>query len=94
MDRQVGDDTSTLELYRSALRTRRELQTDETIAWVETGREDVVHFVRPGGWHCVTNFGTEPYALPDGVVRVASAPVTDGLLPGESSVWLTDWPQD
>ena len=94
VDRQVGDDASTLELYRSALRTRRALQTEEALAWVETGREDVVHLVRPGGWHCVTTFGPEPYALPAGVVRVASAPVVDGLLPGEASAWLTDRPQD
>ena len=89
MDQQAGVDGSTLELYRAALRIRRELQTDESLAWVETGRADVVHFVRPNGWHCVTTFGTEPYALPDGIVRVASAPVTDGLLPGEASAWLT-----
>ena len=88
VDRQVGDDGSTLELYRSALRTRRALQTAETLTWVETGRDDVVHFVRPGGWHCVTNFGTEPYALPDATVLVASAPVDAGRLPGESSAWL------
>ena len=94
VDRQDGVEGSTLELYRSALRTRRALQTDETLEWVETGRADVVHFVRPNGWHCVTNFGTEPYALPDGVVRVASAPLDGGVLPGEASVWLTDWPQD
>ena len=30
---------------------------------------------------------------PPACVRVASAPVTDGLLPGESSAWLTDRPQ-
>ncbi len=90
VDRQAGVDGSTLELYRSALRARRALQTEETLDWVETGREDVVHYVRPGGWHCVTNFGTEPYALPDGVVLVASAPVEGGRLPGESSAWLTD----
>jgi alpha-glucosidase len=89
VDRQVGDDSSTLELYRSALRTRRELQTEETLEWVETGRADVVHFVRPNGWHCVTTFGAEPCALPEGVVRVASAPVDGGELPGESTVWFT-----
>ncbi|SDU97386.1 alpha-glucosidase [Microlunatus sagamiharensis] len=86
---QVGDPTSTLELYRAALHARRALQTEESLAWVETGREDVVHFVRPNGWHCVTNFGTEPYALPSGEVRVASAPVEDGRLAGESSAWFT-----
>ena len=85
---QVGDPTSTLELYRAALHARRALQTEESLAWVETGREDVVHLTRPGGWHCVTNFGTEPYALPAGEVVVASAPVEDGRLPGESSAWF------
>ena len=91
---QSGRDDSTLELYRSALRTRRALQTAEQLAWVDTGRADVLHFVRPNGWHCVTSFGTEPYALPEGVVRVASAPVEDGQLPGEATAWITDWPQD
>jgi alpha-glucosidase len=91
---QSGQDGSTLELYRAALRTRQLLQTDEQLEWVSTGRDDVLHFVRPNGWHCVTNFGTEPYPLPEGVVRVASGPVEDGRLPGESSVWITNWPQD
>ena len=90
VDRQAAVPGSTLELYRAALQARRALQTEETLDWVETGREDVVRFVRPGGWHCVTNFGTEPYALPAGEVRVASAPVVAALLPGESSAWLTD----
>ena len=57
-----------------------------------TGRADVLHFVRPNGWHCVTNFGTELYALPDGVVRVASKSVEDGQLAGQSTVWITNWP--
>jgi len=86
---ESGVPGSTLELYRAALRLRRELQTDETLEWVETGNPDVVHFVRPGGWHCVTNFGTEPATLPDGTVRVASAPLEGGLLPGATTAWLT-----
>ena len=54
-----------------------------------TDSPDVLHFARPGGWHCVTNFGTEPVALPAGTVRVASGPLTDGVLPGETTAWLT-----
>ena len=54
---------------------------------------DVLHFVRPGGWHCITNFGTEPVSLPDGVVRLRSVPVEPGVLAGESTVWFTEWPQ-
>jgi alpha-glucosidase len=97
-----------LELYREALRVRRQLQTAEELEWVPTGNPDVLHFVRPrglggcppgngqspGGWHCVTNFGTTPIRLTDGVVRVSSVPPTDGTLPGESTAWLTEWPQD
>jgi alpha-glucosidase len=49
----------------------------------------VLHFARPGGWHCVTNFGTEPVPLPAGEVAVASGPVGDGMLPGETTAWLT-----
>ena len=65
---------STLELYRDALRVRRQLQTVEDLEWVPTHNPQVLHFVRPGGWHCITNFGTDPVALPEGVVRVASGP--------------------
>lgn len=86
---QVDRAGSTLELYRAALRLRRQLQTEEALAWVETGDPDVVHFTRPGGWHCVTNFGTEGVPLPAGTVRLSSAPLEAGRLPGETTVWLT-----
>ena len=72
---------------------RRQLQTDEDLTWRATGGPEVLHFVRPGGWHCITNFGPEPVDLPDGVVRVASAPLADGRLPGECTAWLTEWPE-
>ncbi len=66
VDQQADVAGSTLEVYRSALRVRRALQTEESLAWVETGRPDVTHFVRPNGWHCVTTFGTEAYAAARG----------------------------
>ena len=91
---QAGRPGSTLELYREALRLRRQLQGAEELEWGESPDPQVLHVVRPGGWHCVTNFGPEPVALPDGVVRVASGPLTDGRLPGETTGWLTEWPQD
>jgi len=86
---QEGDPESTLNLYRAALRLRRRLQTDEELEWVETGRDDVLHFTRPGGWHVVTNFGTDPYPLGEGRVVVASAPLEGTAVAGESTVWLT-----
>jgi alpha-glucosidase len=92
---QSGDIDSTLELYREALRLRRQLQTAEELSWVPSEDANVVHFVRPGGWHCVTNFGKEPVELPAGVVRLSSSPITDQkVLPGETTVWLTEWPTD
>ncbi|HET9872247.1 MAG TPA: alpha-amylase family glycosyl hydrolase [Propionibacteriaceae bacterium] len=92
--RQEGQSHSTLEVYREALRLRRQLQTEESLEFVSTDNPDVVHFVRPGGWHCVTNFGDQPVDLPAGVVRVSTSPISDGKLPGETTVWLTEWPTD
>ena len=86
---QLADPDSTLRLYRRALGLRRELQTEESLEWVPADSSDVLHFVRPGGWHCITNFGTEPVALPAGTVRVASGPLTGGRLPAETTAWVT-----
>jgi alpha-glucosidase len=86
---EEGVTGSTLELYRTAIRLRNALQADETLEWVETGDPEVVHYVRPGGWHCITNFGGTPYRLPAGTVRLSSAPVEQGLLPAATTVWLT-----
>jgi alpha-glucosidase len=85
---QDGVDGSTLELYRKALKLRRELQTSEELQWHEAGSADVLHFSRPGGWQTVTNFGDAPVDLPAGEVLVSSAPLEGGLLPGNTTVWL------
>ena len=90
---QRGRPDSTLELDREALRLRRELQVAEELEWVSTDGE-VLHFARPGGWHCVMNFGTRPAPLPEGqvVLSTAAEPVVDQL-PGETTVWLTRPPR-
>jgi alpha-glucosidase len=85
---QDGDASSTLELYRRALRLRRRLQTAEELEWVSSG-PDVLHFVRPGGWQSVTNFGTGPVDLPEGTVVASSSPLMDGKLAADSTAWLT-----
>jgi alpha-glucosidase len=86
---QRGAAGSTLELYRQALRLRRSLQGAESLTWVPSGGA-VLHLERPGGWHCVMNFGSEPAPLPAGQLLLSSgaAPVVDQL-PGETTVWLT-----
>ncbi len=83
-----------LDTYREALALRRQLQTDEDMTWVDTGRSDVLAFERPGGWTVVTNFSDQPFDLGDlgadvGQVRVSSSPVDGGVLAGGSTVWLT-----
>lgn len=82
------DPESMLALYRRALALRRELQTAEEMEWVSTGREDVLRFRRPGGWEVITNFGTEAWDLGKAQVVLSSRPVADGMLPGETTVWV------
>ncbi|SFT44205.1 glycoside hydrolase family 13 protein [Arthrobacter sp. ov118] len=85
---QDGVEGSTLELYRKALKLRRELQTSEELQWQESGRADVLQFTRPGNWQTVTNFGDAPVELPAGEVLVSSGPLDGGLLPANTTVWL------
>lgn len=87
VERQTGAPGSTLELYRAATRLRRQLQAGETFTWHE-GPDDVVWFSRHAGWHSVSNFGTEPVAMPPGQVLLASGPTSGEQLPGETTVWL------
>ncbi|WP_239453314.1 MULTISPECIES: glycoside hydrolase family 13 protein [Microbacterium] len=85
-----GDPTSTLALYRQALALRRLLQTAESLKWIDTGREDVLGYRRPNGWTVFTNFGTEPYALPDrGAASLSSHHFEGHELPGEATVWIS-----
>ncbi|KQM15203.1 alpha-amylase [Plantibacter sp. Leaf171] len=85
---EAQDPTSTLSLYREALRLRRLLQTGEQLDWIETGREDVLRFTRPNGWQVVANFGTEPYPLGAPSDAVVLGALLDDAVPGESTVWI------
>jgi len=89
VEAQDADPSSTLSLYRTALALRHELQGAETLEWVADG-EGVLHFARPGGWHCVTNVSSdEPVVLPSGEVLLTSAPLADdGRLPRDTTAWV------
>lgn len=89
---QSGEGDSTLELYREAMRLRRQLQTGEELAWVPAEHPQILHFVRPNGWHCITNFGTEPVALPNLVLRLSTARLQEDRLPGEATAWMSEPP--
>jgi alpha-glucosidase len=88
-DRQEGDSDSVLNLYRAALRARRDIDTGATLAWLPTGRDDVLAF-RRGHLVCVTAFGSSPYAVPEewGHLVLSSADLTDATLPGSSAAWF------
>nr|WP_253834756.1 alpha-amylase family glycosyl hydrolase [Promicromonospora thailandica] len=90
-DRQYGVAGSTYELYRTALELRRaEKLGTSTLAWVDalSADADVVAF-QVAGVTVVANLGTTPLALPaDAQVLVASGELTDGALPGDTTVWL------
>jgi alpha-glucosidase len=87
VEAEDADPTSSLNTYRRALALRHELQTGETLEWIETGRDDVLRFTRPNGWQVVTNFGTEPFALEPGT-QVVLGELAGGAVPGETTVWL------
>jgi alpha-glucosidase len=84
---QEADPGSTLNLYRRALALRGHLFAGTDLGWVRS-EPQVLHFVRGDRIWCVSNFGAEPVALPAGEVLLSSAPVDDGRLPGDTTVWL------
>ncbi|MDX2707476.1 glycoside hydrolase family 13 protein [Streptomyces sp. PA03-6a] len=89
---QTGDPDSTLELYRSALRLRRELPGlgDGPMRWLDAP-EGVLAFSRPG-LVCTVNANPAPVQLPvPGRPVLSSEPVafTGGSvrLPADSCIW-------
>jgi alpha-glucosidase len=52
---------SPLEIFRKALKLRRDLVAAEELTWHTTRDANVLHFSRPNGWHCLTNFGRNHY---------------------------------
>jgi alpha-glucosidase len=90
-DAQEGDPGSMLELYRSALHTRRQNAAlgDGSLSWLDLP-EGVLGFTRDPGFACLVNVSGAPLPLPEGyVVLLASGPLPDGELPRDSAVWLT-----
>ncbi|GAB3980322.1 glycoside hydrolase family 13 protein [Actinoallomurus acanthiterrae] len=88
VEAQATDPSSTLGLYRKALRLRRERLGDGTLAWRSMG-EDVLAFDRDSGVTCVVNLGARPVRLPEGrSALLASGPLERGELPPDTAVWL------
>ena len=94
-DVQHGVDGSTLELYRAALRLRKELGLgDGSLVWDSGYADDVVAFrsaAPEADVLVVTNLGTEPAALPEGARVLLSSGDLDarGRVPTDVTVWAT-----
>ncbi|WIK65048.1 glycoside hydrolase family 13 protein [Gleimia hominis] len=65
VETEEADSGSFLHFYRAALAWRAAMEGDETLQWCEDlCTNNVLAFERPGGWVCVTNFGSGPIELP------------------------------
>jgi alpha-glucosidase len=87
LDTQRGVAASTYEMYRTALRLRRELGLGAgSLSWVDLG-PDVVAF-RNGDLLVVANLGQSPVVLPSGsFIRHASAQLNTLVVPTDTTVW-------
>lgn len=89
-DQQNGVAGSTLELYKSALRIRRELKLGEgSFAWLPQFTNDRALGYRNGGILVIHNFDSAPIAMPAGEVLLRSANESDEkhIAPNET-VWI------
>ena len=90
VDRQLADPDSMLNLYRAALRFRRDEAGlgDGPLTWVPS-EPDVLAFSRGDRFRSVSNLSSDPLPLPPHqAVLLASADVSDGHLPPDATVWL------
>ncbi|WP_406689937.1 glycoside hydrolase family 13 protein [Saccharopolyspora sp. ID03-671] len=89
---QEADPASMLELYRTALRLRRELDAlgEGEMRWLDAP-EGVLAFHRDPGFTCVVNMSGTPQPLPEHErVLLTSADPDGGLLPPDAAAWLAD----
>jgi alpha-glucosidase len=94
VDRQTGVDGSTLELYRTLLRLRRELRTGRgALTWLDLGDHVLAFEVSTESGapvQLIANVGGEPVPLPEGKeILVASAEIDAAVgVPRDCAVWL------
>lgn len=88
---QHGDPGSMLNLYRTALRIRRDHPPAAgPLRLLTPPGGSSLAFDRGAGLRCVVNFGPAPLPLPEGArTLLASGPVPHGELPADTTVWLS-----
>jgi alpha-glucosidase len=90
VEAESGDPLSMLELYRSALRLRRETPGfgDGSLTWLDLA-EGVLGFTREPGLACIVNVSAAHATLPTGYdVLLTSDDLVDGGLPAATAAWL------
>ncbi|MGP9022673.1 alpha-amylase family glycosyl hydrolase [Streptomyces sp. BR1] len=88
---QEADPASTLVLYRAALRLRRQYPDEGAGPCRLEGPAsgEWLGFRRGRDLRCVVNFGPGGLRLdPDAEIVLSSVPVTDGVVPPDTTVWL------
>jgi alpha-glucosidase len=89
VEAQLGDESSTLSLYRRALELRRrlpELHRSE-FSWQQAPAECLA-FRRGPNLVIAVNAGDVPVELPPGEVLLASSRIDGDKLPANTTVWL------
>jgi alpha-glucosidase len=93
VESQRADEQSFLNLYRAALRLRRDHPAlgRGTLRWLDHDLPDLLCFARDPGFVLAVNFGPEPAPLPaHREILLASGPIAgDGTLPPDTAVWLS-----
>ena len=90
MAAERADPSSTLNLYRQALRIRRELPTGGGLKWLSPPGADTLVFTRPGLSGAI-NLGDQPATdLPAGEPLLASGPGIGATLPPDTAAWWRD----
>ncbi|MGI5126852.1 glycoside hydrolase family 13 protein [Pseudonocardia sp. CA-107938] len=90
VDQQSGVAGSTLEMYRSALRLRKELRIGRgDLTWIDGADTVAFTTTAPGGTLTVlANLGASPVPVPEGKVLIASGELVDGQVPTDVTVWV------
>jgi alpha-glucosidase len=91
VEAESADPGSMLELYRRALKTRRELSAlgDGTLEWLDAP-PGALAFARPPGFVCIVNMSADPVPAPvQKTLLLCSGPLSqDGRVPIDTAAWF------
>ena len=92
VEAQAGDPSSFWNLYRAALRLRRDHPAlgRGTLRWLEDAGADLLCFAREPGFVFAANLGAADAPLPaHRAILLASAPISGNSLPPDTAAWLS-----